>query len=90
MMIGGAFGYNANYAINPVRDFGPRLMTYICGWGPQVFQYRNHFIVPLIASPIGTILGTLFYSLAVSINLHENVESREQAKEMTETADSYI
>jgi glycerol uptake facilitator-like aquaporin len=35
--IGGSFGFNAGYAVNPARDFAPRLFTAMAGWGTDVF-----------------------------------------------------
>ena len=36
--VGVAFGLNSGYAINPARDFAPRLFTAMAGWGKDVFM----------------------------------------------------
>src|SRR4051795_279417 len=41
VLIGATFGFNAGYAINPARDFAPRLFTAVAGWGAEVFRAGN-------------------------------------------------
>uniref|UniRef100_A0A674IXF0 Aquaporin-3 n=2 Tax=Terrapene triunguis TaxID=2587831 RepID=A0A674IXF0_9SAUR len=38
LVIGTSMGFNSGYAVNPARDFGPRLFTAIAGWGTEVFS----------------------------------------------------
>ena len=67
VVIGQSFGFNAGYAINPARDFGPRLFTSIAGWGPGVFRAGNHWWwVPIVAPPIGGILGGFLYDIFIT------------------------
>ncbi|CAJ0949985.1 unnamed protein product, partial [Mesorhabditis belari] len=49
VLIGMALGMNAGYAINPARDFGPRLFSLVAGYGWRVFSYREYtwFWIPL-------------------------------------------
>lgn len=37
-LVGMAYGLNCGFAINPARDFGPRLFTATAGWGLEVFR----------------------------------------------------
>jgi MIP family channel proteins len=65
--IGMAFGFNAGYAINPARDLGPRLFTFVAGWGPDVFSAGNGWWwVPIVAPIIGAILGAFLYDAFVN------------------------
>jgi aquaglyceroporin related protein, other eukaryote len=41
--VGIAFGWETGFAFNFARDFGPRLMTYCVGYGPEVWDIGMHF-----------------------------------------------
>jgi MIP family channel proteins len=67
LLIGSTFGYNAGYAINPARDFGPRLFTFVAGWGGDVFRAGNSWWwVPIVAPCIGGVLGGYVYDLLIA------------------------
>jgi MIP family channel proteins len=64
--IGAAFGFNSGYAINPARDFGPRLFTFVAGWGSEVFRAGNGWWwVPIVAPCVGGVIGGWAYDLLV-------------------------
>ena len=64
--IGMAYGLNAGYAINPARDFGPRLFTALAGWGGEVFNAGNGWWwVPIAGPMIGGPLGGLVYDQCI-------------------------
>jgi glycerol uptake facilitator protein len=70
MAIGISFGANAGYAINPARDFGPRMFAWIAGWGKVAFpgDYGNintYFWVPIIGPLIGGALATWVYDFTI-------------------------
>ena len=61
--IGMAWGTDAGYAINPARDFGPRLAEFITGYGSAWRdQYGNlYFWVPIVGPLIGGLIGAGLY-----------------------------
>jgi MIP family channel proteins len=66
VVIGMTFGFNAGYAINPARDFGPRLFTAVAGWGGGVFTAANNWWwVPVVAPLIGGTIGGWTYDAFV-------------------------
>jgi MIP family channel proteins len=70
VLIGATFGFNSGYAINPARDFGPRLFTFIAGWGGEVFTAgHSWWWVPVIAPCVGAVLGGWIYDLCVGHHL---------------------
>ena len=66
VLIGATFGFNSGYAINPARDFGPRLFTFVAGWGSDVFRAGNSWWwVPIVAPCIGGVAGGWIYDACV-------------------------
>lgn len=67
LMIGMSFGLNAGYAINPARDFSPRLFTAIAGWGSDVFTAGDYwFWVPIVGPCLGAVIGGAAYDLFIT------------------------
>lgn len=66
IVIGMSFGGMHGYAINPARDFGPRLFTVVAG-----FQHNGltdgtyHFLVPIFAPLLGGLIGAGAYDLLI-------------------------
>lgn len=70
--IGMAWGTLAGYAINPARDFGPRLASALTGYGGDAFkdQFGDlYFWVPIVGPIIGALIGAFLYDLLVGRNL---------------------
>ena len=67
IVIGMSFGYNSAYAINPARDFSPRLFSLIVGWGTKTFTAGNYFFwIPLVIPMFGAFLATVFYTIFIN------------------------
>lgn len=69
--IGMAWGTDAGYAINPARDFGPRLASWLTGYGTAwKDQWGDlYFWVPIVAPIIGALIGAALYDLFIGRNL---------------------
>lgn len=75
--IGASFGWNTGYAINPARDFGPRLFTAMAGWGGGVFTAAHGWWwVPVVAPCVGAVAGGWLYDLCVGNHLPDAVVAK--------------
>jgi glycerol uptake facilitator protein len=65
--IGMAWGANAGYAINPARDFGPRLLSYITGYETAWVDQNGtpYWWLPIVAPIIGGLIGGALFKFAI-------------------------
>ena len=62
---------NAGYAINPARDFGPRLFAYLAGWGEHAIPGPHGYLwIPIVGPLVGAALGALLYDFFIGDVLH--------------------
>lgn len=64
--LGSCFGWQTGYAINLARDFGPRLMSYAVGYGPEVWSAGGYYFwIPMVAPFLGCAFGGFLYDLFI-------------------------
>jgi glycerol uptake facilitator protein len=78
--VGTSFGANTGYAINPARDFGPRIFAWVAGFGQVAFpgtynngagfQFTDYFWVPIIGPLFGGCVGAILYDFFIGDVLH--------------------
>ena len=87
--IGISYGANAGYAINPARDFGPRLFAYFAGWGKVAlpgsyraigFHFSDYFWIPIVGPLIGGVIGVIIYDLFIGDVLHARLKLAEEVE----------
>jgi glycerol uptake facilitator protein len=69
--IGMSFGTNAGYAINPARDFGPRVFAWMAGWGAVALPgdgpgYSFYFWVPIVGPLVGGAIAAFLYQFTLA------------------------
>lgn len=69
--IGMAWGVNAGYAINPARDFGPRLAELITGYGGALKDQNGYlyFWVPIVGPLVGGLVGGGLFKVLIEAHL---------------------
>jgi glycerol uptake facilitator protein len=70
VVIGLSFGANSGYAINPARDLGPRLVTWIEGWKeiavPGDYGNVNSYMwIPIAGPLVGGLIGAFAYEMFI-------------------------
>ena len=62
--IGASFGPLTGFAMNPARDFGPKLFAFFAGWGDVAFtgaRANPYFWVPVLGPICGALAGAWTY-----------------------------
>ena len=72
--IGMSYGANSGYAINPARDFGPRLFAWFAGWDGVALpgNYGNvnwYWWLPIVAPIVGAVIGAVVYDVFIRDSL---------------------
>lgn len=71
-VIGGATGPLTGFAMNPARDFGPKLFAFFAGWGEIALTGGReipYFLVPIFGPIVGALLGAAGYKYIIHKNI---------------------
>jgi glycerol uptake facilitator protein len=80
--IGMSFGANSGYAINPARDFGPRVFAWLVGWGEAAFPGAQgnlgaYWWIPVVAPIVGGLIGAAVYQFFI----HDVLRARKKPED---------
>ncbi|WGX76059.1 MIP/aquaporin family protein [Paraclostridium bifermentans] len=64
-IIGASFGVLTGFAMNPARDFGPKMFAVLAGWGSGALGPDMYFWVPIVGPIIGAILAGFVFDKGV-------------------------
>ena len=84
LAIGMSYGTGSGYAINPARDFGPRLFTWLAGWGSNAFPGPfGYWWVPIVGPLAGAAIAVWVYKWFIAKTLEER--AKKSAAKQVET-----
>ncbi|SFN59890.1 glycerol uptake facilitator protein [Izhakiella capsodis] len=69
---GASMGPLTGFALNPARDFGPKLFAFLAGWGKVALtggEKIPYFLVPIFGPIVGAIVGAFAYRSLIARNL---------------------
>jgi glycerol uptake facilitator protein len=76
LAVGLSLGGPSGYAINPARDFGPRLFGQLVGTPGFTTSY---WLIPIFAPIVGAVIGIFLYDWLVAANLPKPVAAAARA-----------
>ncbi|KAI5475946.1 aquaglyceroporin related protein [Pseudohyphozyma bogoriensis] len=67
--IGMSNGWISSYAMNPARDFGPRIALWCMGYGTKLWTHDSCWwlVGPICGSLLGAFAGSLMYDLCIFV-----------------------
>lgn len=71
-VIGASMGPLTGFALNPARDFGPKVFAYLAGWGEVAFTGARdipYFLVPIFGPIVGACIGAFGYRSLIGRHL---------------------
>jgi glycerol uptake facilitator protein len=90
-IIGSCMGYLEAWALNPARDFGPRLFAYLAGWDKAAFPSPgNYWWVPIVGPLIGGVVGGGAYQVLIRPFLPARVRAAEAERQGLASADTAL
>lgn len=93
-IIGGSLGPLTGFAMNPARDFGPKLFAYLAGWDYALTGAKEipYFIIPILAPIAGACFGGWAYPKMIGAYLPKaghgcTIPNQCESEEETKTAE---
>lgn len=89
--IGSSMGYLEAWALNPARDFGPRLFCFFAGWGGAAFPSpQQYWWVPIAGPLLGGALGGGAYQVLIHPFLPARIRASRQVTDQSAESPSVI